>query len=392
MRRTYSPSGLSIAAACMLSLALPLHQAQLEAQNRARSFGPGVCGPVDPVYLKTSRETGGLMLLLSPSEIAASGQFMRETSGADDTLILWASDTGGARDFSVPVDGTIKRMTLSAMFDTTGGAMAIESPDGKSVSADPRMEDTMLNCGRIVTIPNPEPGTWRVKMAPSGRFWLAAHARSELDIISAGFVRVGGRPGHEGLMRIAGRPAATVPAMLRVNVSGPGARNPEFHLMSMEGRLLQRVDLPRTGGEEFAGPIDLPTDSFRVAMTGLDANDRPYQRVFSTTFRGELVELTPADAVENVQPGRETALRIRLRNVGPRARYRMVATHVAQVLRVTPAEVDLEQGAEAIVIVSVPVAADAAPGSKVEVMVTASGDDERESTNYVMRQLTVGAR
>ena len=55
---------------------------------------------------------------------------MRETSGANDTLILWASDSGGEREFSLPVDGTITRMTLSAMFDTTGGVMTIVSPDG----------------------------------------------------------------------------------------------------------------------------------------------------------------------------------------------------------------------------------------------------------------------
>ena len=83
-------------------------------------------------------------------------------------------------------------------------------------------------------------------------------------------------------------------------------------------------------------------------------------------------------------------LRIRLRNIGPRARYRIVATHVAQVLRTTPAEVDVEEGAETFVTVTVPVPADASPGSRLEVMVTASGDDARETTNYVMRQLTVG--
>ena len=377
-----------IVAAWALSSAL-FTPADAQAQ-RPRRFGPGKCGPVDPAYLETASETGGQPFFLSPSEIVASAQIMRETSGADDTLILWASDGGGAREFSLPVDGTIRRMTLSATFDTTGGVLTIVSPDGRTVSADGRMEDTLLNCGRIVTIPSPEPGLWRVQAGPTGRFWLVAHARSELDIISAGFVRVGGRPGHEGLMKISGRPPAASPATLRVNVSETGARSAEFHLMSSEGRLLQRVDLPRVGDGEFAGPIDLPAESFRVTMTGRDANDRPYQRVFNTAFRGELVELTSADAVETVQPGQDARLRIRLRNIGPRARYRIVATHVAQVLRTTPAEVDVEEGADTFVTVTVPVPADASPGSRLEVMVTASGDDARETTNYVMRQLTVG--
>jgi von Willebrand factor A domain-containing protein 7 len=377
-----------IVAAWALSIAFPA-PGGAQAQ-RARQFGPGKCGPVDPVYLKTAGETGGQPFFLSPSEIAASAQIMRETSGANDTLILWASDSGGEREFSLPVDETIVRMTLSAMFDTTGGVMTIVAPDGRALSPDARIEDTPLNCGRIVTIPSPEPGLWRVKAGPSGRFWLVAHARSELDIISARFVRIGGRPGHEGLMKIAGRPPAAGPAALQINVSASGARSVEFHLMSMDGRLLQRVDLPGVGDGEFAGPVDLPSESFRVTMTGRDANDRPYQRVFNTAFRGELVELTSADAVETVQPGQDATLRIRLRNIGPRTRYRIVATHVAQVLRTTPAEVDVEEGAETFVTVTVPVAGDASPGSRLEVMVTASGDDARATMNYVMRQLVVG--
>ena len=110
-----------------LSLALPTY---VDAQNRSRQFESGKCGPVDPVYLKTASETGGHPFFLSPSEVVASGQIMRETSGADDTLILWASDSGGEREFVFPVDGTIARMTLSAMFDTTGGVMTIVTPDG----------------------------------------------------------------------------------------------------------------------------------------------------------------------------------------------------------------------------------------------------------------------
>ena len=29
------------------------------SQSRGVRYGPGVCGPIDPVYVKTSTETGG---------------------------------------------------------------------------------------------------------------------------------------------------------------------------------------------------------------------------------------------------------------------------------------------------------------------------------------------
>jgi hypothetical protein len=388
MRSTIAQACAALAATCALSSVQAAAAASGVEGPQPRRFGPGRCGPVDPVYLKTSGATGGQPFFLSPSEIAASARIMGETSGGDHALVLWASDSG-EREFPLPVDGTITRLTLSASFDTTGGALTILTPDGKAVTADGPIEDTPLNCGRIVTIPSPEPGVWRVKAAPSGRFWLVAHARSEVDVISAEFVRVAGRPGHEGLMKIEGRPPASAPATLRVSVSSSGTRSVQFQLMSMEGRLLQDVALSRGGEEEFVGPIVLPPDAFRVVMSGIDASDRPYQRVFNTAFRGELVELTAADAIDAVPAGQEAALRIRLRNTGPRTRYRIVPTHIAQVLRVSPAEVEVDEGAEALITVWVPVPAGAAAGSTIEVMVTASSDDARETMNYVMRRLRV---
>jgi hypothetical protein len=367
------------------ALALSVSFATARAQIR---FGPGKCGPVDPVYLKTASATGGQPFFLSPSEVAASGHIMRETVGGDDVLVLWASDAG-EREFQVPVDATIRRLTLSATFDGTGGLMTILAPDGTPVAPADRIEETPLNCGRIVTVARPEPATWRVKVAASNRFWLVVHARSDVDIISAKFVRVGGRPGHEGLMRIDGRPMASRPAMLQINVSASGAKTVEWRLMSMQGRLLQRVALQNIGREEFAGPIDLPPDFFRLVMSGVDDSDRPYQRLFATAFRGELVELSADDSVDAVRAGQETPLRIRLRNSGPRTRYRIVSTHVARILRVVPAEVEVDEGAEALVTVWVQVPPDTAPGSEIDVMVTATGTDARETMNYLTRRLKV---
>ena len=364
--------------------------AQSAAQrNRSRPFGPGRCGPADPVYLKGARETGGQPFFLSPSEVGSSAHIMSETSASDSTRILWATDGNGARDFSLPVDGTIKRLTISASFDGTGGQLTIVSPDGNPVSGDGRIQDTVLSCVRIVTVPEPRAGLWRVTTAPSERFWLVAHARSDVDIESAEFVRSGGRPGHEGLMKISGRPVASGAATLRVRVAAENVRTIEFMSMSMEGRLLQRLDLTRTDDEEFVGTLDLPEEAFRLVMTGLDAAGQPYQRVYAAAFRGELVEVSPADGIDSLVPGQPTALRYRIRNLGPRAQFHSVATKNAEVLRVVPATVELDEGAEATITVSVLAPADAAPGTSVDVMVTTSSSDARETMNYVMRHLKV---
>lgn len=33
-----------------------------------RSFGPGVCGPIDPVYARTAAETGGSLSQWAPTK------------------------------------------------------------------------------------------------------------------------------------------------------------------------------------------------------------------------------------------------------------------------------------------------------------------------------------
>jgi hypothetical protein len=54
-----------------------------------------------------------------------------------------------------------------------------------------------------------------------------------------------------------------------------------------------------------------------------------------------------------------------------------------------PSEVEVDEGADVMISVWVRVPTDAAPGSSLEVLVTAMSDDERGTTNYVMRTLRV---
>src|SRR5262245_59000003 len=166
-----------------LPLALGTGAAQ---QNTSRTFGPGRCGPVDPVYIETATATGGQPFFLSPAEIAKSAHIMMESSAPDDAMVLWASGTtaDAGRGLTFPVDGSLKRLTISGTFDAKGGSFTITSPDGPVIPT----EETVINCGRVVSIDAPVAGVWRVTLAPSGRFWLVAHGRSELDLLSADFV------------------------------------------------------------------------------------------------------------------------------------------------------------------------------------------------------------
>jgi von Willebrand factor A domain-containing protein 7 len=365
-----------------------------EAQAQRRTFGPGVCGPLDAAYVNTASETGGQPFPMSPAELVNMSVVMAEATRSDSVLLLWA---GGTRaddtTFTIPVDPAVSRVTFSTTFDGTGGAVTIAGPDGTVVKPGPAVQDTSMSCGRIVSVDAPTVGDWRVTVQPTERFWLVIHGRSELDLMSADFVRPGGRPGHEGLFKMEGRPVAGRPAMLRVRLSDSNAdaKAPVFTLLSSQGKPIRTLDLAPVDDREFVGPIDLPTLAFRVAVTSLDGAGTNVQRVHARLFRAEPIEVVPGAPVK-AAAGRESTVVFVVRNLGPPARFRMTALADGQLVpRVEPAVVDIEQGAEQRVIVRAPVPATTAIDSEIEIRLVASleGTKDPHFNSGVQRVLVV---
>ena len=79
------------------------------APQRVR-FGPGVCGPIDPIYIKGATETGGQPFPVSTAEVGKSSR-MIEASVLPE-MILWASGDDD-NSYLVPVDPTVVRMMFS---------------------------------------------------------------------------------------------------------------------------------------------------------------------------------------------------------------------------------------------------------------------------------------
>ena len=259
-------------------------------------------------------------------------------------MILWAS---GDREhsYAVPVDSTIVRMMFSGTFDGTGGSFTLIAPDGTPVQHGGGVEDTPMNCGRIVTIDAPASGTWQVRMVPSGRFWLNVHAKSPLSLESAEFVEHDARADADGLVRIQGQPIAGRPATLRVSVS-PTIASPAFQLVSLDARPLQTLDLQSTDNSEFSGPITLPAEPFRVAVTGRDASGIEVQRIWRGLFYGELIEVVPP-AGETVTAGTEVPVTFTIRNHGAAVRLNLIALDDrGPIVAVEPQTLELDAGAE----------------------------------------------
>jgi hypothetical protein len=367
-----------------------------EQQNRSHHFGPGECGPVDPTYIHLANETGGQPFFLNPSEVAKSFHFVRESSAGRDETLLWATGAfapDGSQEFNVPLDSTVRRATFSITVDTSGSDFTLTDPAGAVIAAaDSRTEITVLNCGRIITVDAPAPGTWHLRASGVGRFWMTTHAHTELAFGSVEFVRPGGRPGHEGLFRIHGQPLAGAPAMLRASLAREHVQSAAIDLVSMHGDPISGLKPDTTfDGDELVSTIDLPSQPFRARVTGVDAAGKPYQRVFHTLFHAESVEVTPpTPALDDMTPGSSTPVPFTVRNIGPRATFRIFAVDGRRfVKRFEPSMLTLEPGAAATVNVWLNVPADAAPGTGTDITVTATGDSNPPTTNSASLHVAV---
>ena len=179
--------------------------------------------------------------------------------------------------------------------------------------------------------------------------------------MNAEFVEPDAAPESNRFVRIQGRPIAGKPATLRVQVSS-AIKSPAFQFVSMDSRPLQTLDLQSADPGEFTGAVALPTEPFRVAVTGSDESDLPVQRVWHGLFHAEVIEVVPPAGEPTVTAGSEMSVTFTIRNHGPAARLHLVASDQrGKVIAVEPATLELGAGAEgdATVRLSLPAAAPA---------------------------------
>jgi hypothetical protein len=152
--------------------------------------------------VQVSEGSGGQVFLLDPSEIASSATLLMASQGHDQTLRRVVGELDpGVRTIDVNVDTSVEHVLFSISLQ---GLQEIEilRPSGSPVAAsDPGMTWTAFQAGRQVGIDTPEAGLWKVQLAGKGLLFLVVHARASLALDDVHPVRVGGRPGHDGMFR-----------------------------------------------------------------------------------------------------------------------------------------------------------------------------------------------
>jgi hypothetical protein len=366
-------------------------------QNVSHSFAAGACGPADPAYIHTANETGGVPLFLQRSEAGKAMQLMRESTRENVSTVLWASAKLDSRkwNFDIPVDSVTERITFTFSVDTKGTRLVLRGPNGQAVGeGSGRTEDTELNCARLITVEKPQAGNWRAEISGSGTFWLQAQAQSEIYFISGEFVKVGGRPGHEGLFKIQGQPLIGEPATLRTSISATETKTTDFSLVSERGDVLQRIRLKASNTDreflEFTGDVALPDVPFRLQVSGRDAKGMKYQRFEGRLFHAESVEVVPKLNFDELAPGATREAVFDIRNLGAARRFKVTVTDARRfITTVEPREFAIETDKAASIKVKLTVPPGTAKGGGDDLVVLVSSTSGNATTNAAVVRLTV---
>jgi len=371
--------------------------AYLSAQQR----GPARegCGAADPTYIRTANETGGIPMFLQRSEAAKAFHMVRESTRNNVSTVLWATGVldKPIQGFEVPVDSLTQRITFTFSFDTEGSSASVVAPSRGTIKQTSSDTDiTELRCGKILTVASPDAGNWHVELTGRGRFWVEAQAQSDIHFIAAEFVRVGGRPGHEGLFRIEGQPVAGKAATIRTRFSSAGSKTTEFYLAGEHGEPVRSLQLRSLGsGDEFLGTIELPNVPFRIAVKGIDANGRQYQRFFAPLFHAECVEVSWNRAFDELTPGSSKQAEFTVRNTGYPRTFKLTVTDAHRfVSKVEPAELTLmaNQSGTIRVALAVPPGTGSGVGDDVVVLATSTAGPATSNSAIAHFSVTSGDR
>jgi hypothetical protein len=258
-----------------------------QQQPPSRPGWPCVGRP-DPSYVQVAEGSGGQVFLLQPSELGASAAVLMTAPGEHPaTLRRVVGEIEGAADYEVAVDQSVDRLMVSASVQCLQ-TLEVTRPSGVAVSAsDAGIGWHQFQAGRLIVIPTPEPGVWRLALAGSGLAFVVVQARASLAIEDVALVRETGRPGEEELGRDDRPLVAGTRRLMRIRLSA-GIVSPQFEMRAANDTELGRFPparLPASDGQTYVIGFDVPGVPFRMVVTGRDKSGKIVQRAYGPLFQ-----------------------------------------------------------------------------------------------------------
>ncbi len=219
----------------------------------------------DPTYATVAEATGGQLFLFDRSEAARSAVLVTATSRHRETIARVAGKLDGSyRDVRVPVDSSVHSLLVLGSVQ----CMQMIAVYGPNETPPEQMggENQWFRAGPILTVPNPEPGLWTIRLQGRGPFFLSVQADTSLVLRIPKFATLFPRLGIEN------------PLTVSLNAHSPDLH---FRLVDAAGETLQPLPLQTTEEHPsvFSGSVVLGYKQFRILAEGTDENGYAFQRV-----------------------------------------------------------------------------------------------------------------
>ncbi|HEV2862907.1 MAG TPA: proprotein convertase P-domain-containing protein [Pyrinomonadaceae bacterium] len=300
----------------------------------------GSCSPIDPAYIRIAGDTGGQVFVLSGGEagnITRLADFLLRAN-AVELLSVTGRLTGAPVSHTVPVDSTMRRLTVSA---SGVSSVVLRRPDGSTVRpSDAGVSLVALSSGAVYSVADPAPGAWSVTVDGSVTFdgfrdfSIRVIGESPLRLVKFELAEVRGRALHESAFPIDGLPTAGRTVQLLAETSSSEVATARFEFRSPQGAVLQTLNLteypyaseaadddattaPLGQGpvRPFFGEAALPGVPFVVYATGTDLNGAPFQRMVPGVTRPQTVRILRQPS-QDLSPGQQTTYTFQVVNTG----------------------------------------------------------------------------
>ncbi|MGH9845196.1 MAG: hypothetical protein ACREEM_41295, partial [Blastocatellia bacterium] len=165
----------------------------------------------------------------------------------------------------------------------------ILTPSGKPMTlTDPNVAVNEAGDRRTISLWDPRPGLWKIRLSGKGKYTLTATAQGELYICC---IQIWGRNGVFGMDRY--QPARGARQQAQVYASGFNIETIRFDLVNEQGAILAPLKFRQS---DYSNPynftllLEAPDQPFRVMARGRDLNGKPYQRIFPWLIRPQSPE------------------------------------------------------------------------------------------------------
>lgn len=187
---------------------------------------------------------------------------------------------------------------------------------------------TKLLNNTIISVVNPEPGDWKVRVNTlngySGEYQVDIMGNSPIQFDRFNFVERSGRGDSTAYFPIQGQPVIWPTQIADATLLGP-YKSASFRLVTEHGDTINAIDLSQgdadASPDDFVGQVTLPSSAFRVAVSGIDQNNYAFDRLYPSLFHPQTIRIVPTVPITDLREGRTDTIPFEITNYGDTGRF-----------------------------------------------------------------------